>query len=1355
MKRKVRQRIKSIIALGMAILMAGIPVNGMIPAVFGADASGAGSGTYFKIEFDEYIDSSTFKLLNSSDSEITPESGVADGVITWSLSAAGAYSIVAGVSDTYKTKFIVRDTTAQNNIEATGSTITITEAELGNGEQTDRIYQTVTNGEQSYTIPQELLDGGISITNVVGSGIIYKASENKVTISANTPAATELKLSFSLPMDKKATSASAVYQGVSGGKRTFTYSTTVAELLTTGISTSSLGIADAYYGIKATNTTVTCSGGWGDGTKCYEPLKTNETFTITVTPNVGYKLETFTVNGTDYFSKLTKGSGSYTINSSEITTWGAIVASSGLKPPAAPEVTFGKIEDWYKNTANITITIPAGDMPANCKLQWAFAKTGETPASWSDVGNFTNDGKSHTLSITHNTSESGNLYLRYFRTTDNVGGETTKPEPIQFDSTAPSNVTADIYVYDNAGNGTKKNDLEWVNAVNTVRIRVSATELGSGLAQLNYSIDSNPQASITEVIEAGGEKYFEIPYSIDNRCNTMVFTVVDKMGNESASKTLSLSSIKFDLVLPEATIVYKDVDGNVITDFDSGKWQTEDITMEVTPGDVEPPSGSGQEKSGFDSSKIPDTFVVKDGEDVLTAEESNGTYIYKFDTNRSHALTIEVRDNAGNIKEYTPVIRIDKVGPSEQGVVFNDSVQTAFGSNFQIKAQANSYSGIREMIVTFYDSNKKQCGTPITITAIEDNIGTCLYSQSGLENFEGYVQVTYLDNSNRLPVKGNFHEFRYNANGARIRAEAQEGWTRDSVPVIATIEDTITDIQKIEFFVDGKLFKTVDPTNPHRMTCGIALSDTSASALGTQVTIVVTSNAGVQSVANKVVCIDKQAPAIHLDGVTEGAVYNTNRTLQITTVENVWQEMKPVSVTATRTIDGNTVDIDLGSYQVGEASDVEGRTFTEDGVYRVTVSAVDAAGNRDTKTITFTIDKTAPVLSMAGTREGAYSNQPVTVNFQAVESFFETNNVRINVERRLNGSTYGRTIGFANTGRITNLSNTFSEDGDYTITMTATDGAGNVAATQTLTFTVDCTAPVVTLSGTRDYFVTNKGVTIVFSVFESYFETNEVQIQGNRRLANGRTEAIRISGWNNSGVSSALNQEFREDGYYTITMTATDRAGNNKQQVIHFTIDTEPPVIGDLSQYDGKYLSEFQLKESLEDLISELTVPTVRMTLNGEAYDGSAITTDGKYSLVIVVEDEVGLSTTKSIEFVIDRTAPKIIFAGAENKRTYTEAVSLNLALENEKDTIVSILINGVPYDLTAGAVSYDLTFDTFGEYEVIVNTIDEAGNENSQTIIFTYAEHRNAVFLWILIGAVVIAAGLVAFLVIKSKRKE
>lgn len=1207
--------------------------------------------------------------------------------------------------------------------------------------------ETVTDSVQTYTVT--IADASnISVTPDV-SGITYAEETKEITIAAGTSTNTEVQVEFFLPMNKKVdTSQTGVtYDGVKEGKRKYTYKTTVDNLLTDG--GISLGSSEAAFSITKSNATVSVSGGWGDadGTKYYEPLKTDEVFTITVTLDAGYDLTGFTVGTTSYFEKLTKeGANKYKISSRELESLGNIAISSALAPPSVPEVTsFGEIEEWYKGSADIEVTIPKDDMPSGCKLQYAFSLEGNAPAGWTDVSGFTNDGNPHKVTVPYGSSGTGYLYLRYARTADGVGSASVKSTSlIHFDSTAPSGLSADIYV-----NGAINNQLEWVNAEDKVTIRISATESGSGLKQLEYALDGGAKTTVSEFTKTNDGGYFEIPYTLDKKCNTITYSISDQMDNKSGDGTFDASVLKFDLVLPGADIIYRDASGNTIAD--PSQWQTGKVTMEITPWDGEAPVDEGQEQSGFP------TLGVTDGRNPLSGkkEEDTDTYIFEFEEDGSHAITIEVKDVAGNIKKYSSTINIDQRGPSEKKIVFNDSsAQNAFGNDFVIKAEANSASGIQEMIFTFYDLEKKQCGTPVQIYTISNKIGSCLYSQSqnSLENFQGYVQVTYVDKVNRSQ-KGDFYPIRYNANGARIQAEAQGNWTRESVPVTATIEDSITEIQKIEFYVDGILRETIIPTNPHKMTCGIAISDSSTSALGTQVTIVATSSAGVQSVVNKVVCIDKQPPAVSLGGVTQGAVYNENRTLQITTNENIWQAMRPVSVTATRTLDGNTTSMDLGAYEVVDAVGTVGHTFTEDGIYQITVTAVDAAGNSDTKSISFTIDKTAPILSMTGVGEGTYSSRPVTIQFRAAESFYETNNVRINVERKLGGSTYGRTVNFTNTGRISELSSTFSEDGDYTVTMTATDGAGNTAVMQTLSFTVDCTAPVVSLSGTRDYFVTSRSVAIDFSVVESYYETNEVRIQGTRRLANGRTEPIQISEWSNRGITSTLNQEFTEDGYYTITVSATDKAGNNKQQTIHFTIDTEPPVIGDLSQYDGKYLSDFQLKERLEDLISELTVPSVRMTLNGEAYDGSEITQDGKYTLVLEVTDEVGLSATKSIEFVIDRTAPKIIFAGVENKKIYTETINLNLSLENENDTIVAILINGVPYELTAGAVSYDLTFDSFGDYEVVVNTIDEAGNENSQTIEFTYAEHRNAVFLWILIGAIVVAAGLVVGLLIKSKK--
>lgn len=1021
----------------------------------------------------------------------------------------------------------------------------------------------------------------------------------------------------------------------------------------------------------------------------------------------------------------------------------------------------------YYNGNSATITYNEAGLATGCKVEYVITSSVNEPtdgAVWSEAA-----GTDGTYSFTVNkNADAQYIHLRYEYADATKSGSVCS-DAIKFDDTSPT-VNSVTFAIEGAACATVQD--YWVNDSTKIEIWIGAADTGSGLNELTYE-QNGTSVSIND--ENG---VYKVPF--ERTKGTLSYTIKDKAGNSTTDSVANLpTNIKVDTEAPEISGVTYQISTNGTdyadaTEEDLNDWQTFKVIAIITVNNV------ASTKPGEGTSGISEVVIENErNNEIISVDEPENnapsTYKVEITTDGIHDLSIRAKDQAGNESSAEEgVIKIDITGIKDERISLNTTELTdanAFFDRFEIYAQATSASGIKKVTYDFYNlSNElvlQRTAEEGDITGNENTYtARCSFPlDDSLEEFNGYVVATFIDNAavETSTIVGTPHakkaekkNFAFNKNGARISLFANTEWSNQAASVQVNVTDSTTKIKTIQYYINSEdnLVRTVNDVNASAFSENFALTDNSPSWTGTELIVKVICDSGAVTQRSIFVRIDNQAPSISFGGITEGGIYNTNRTLQITTVENIWQEMRPVSVTATRTIDGNTTDIDLGAYEAADANSVVGRTFTEDGIYRVTVSAVDAAGNSDTKTISFTIDKTAPVLSMTGTSEGTYNNRPVTINFQSVETFFETNNVRINVERKLGGSTYGRTVSFTNTGRISNLSNTFSEDGDYTITMTATDGAGNVAALQTLTFTVDCTAPVVTLSGTRDYFVTSRSVAINFSVVESYYQTNEVQIQGNRKLANGRTEAIRITGWNNSGITSTLNQEFTEDGYYTLTITATDKAGNNKQQTIHFTIDTEPPVIGDLSKYDGKYLSQFQLNERLEDLISELSVPTVKMTLNGEAYDGSEITKDGKYTLVIEVVDEVGLSSTKSIEFVIDRTAPKIIFAGVENNRTYTEAVNLNLTLENENDTIVAILVNGVPYELIQGAASYDLTFDTYGKYEIVVNTIDEAGNENSQTIAFTYAEHRNAVFLWILIGAVIVAAGLVAVLVIKSRKK-
>lgn len=1023
-----------------------------------------------------------------------------------------------------------------------------------------------------------------------------------------------------------------------------------------------------------------------------------------------------------------------------------------------PEGSFETIEEYYGTTgANITYTIPQDKVQTEYNLQYLVKDNADIPEeddSWTiwNQPSTENGEQKYSITVPYTLGiGSKTIYVRY-ADTDNNSSNYVSSKPIKFDFTAPSSPKVKLVINRSVNGNTEVIESSEITGIiganDNAFIQVTATEEESGLNQLFYAINGTETG-----IDINANGVFLIPYDIDTKVDRITYRITDQVGNEFTGGTINTSGIQFDLVEPKAEVAFWDSTGKEITDF--SKWYTnDDIYIKIKAEDQEPdPADEKQIISGIPN----ETTVILDGTKKISYVSEVTSEGITMQTaalpTGNHQILIQVFDGAGNVYTEERNIKIDIEGITEQRVVFaNSAEQTAFYEDFNISAEAKSCSGVQKMTFTFFDEADRQVGTPIQLSDISGNIATIPFPTETLGNFKGSVQVTYVDNCDRTVIGGR-HSFAYNKEGAAIRLTAKEGWSNSSERVSIEVSDAITDIVQLDIYVDDRLVVT-KKINENPYTDELLITDASTSALGTQIRVVATSRSGKQVTSYAVVRIDKQAPVISLAGMAEGGIYNGIRTLQITATENIWNEMPPVTVRATRTIDGVTTDLDLGSFGMSGSSHGETRRFTEDGAYQVTVTAEDAAGNRDVKTISFIIDRIAPQISINGVRDGDYSGSAVAVNFQAIESFYETNSVTINVQRKLNGTTYGSTVNFVNSGRISNVSRTFTEDGDYTITMTAVDRAGNVATPQTVSFTVDRTAPVVTLSGIRDYFVTGKTVTLNFSVTEAYFETNQVQIQGNRRLANGRTVSLQISDWINSGRTSTLSQSFTEDGYYTIAIFAKDRAGNRSEQIIHFTIDTQAPIIDGLDQYDGKYLKSFRLQEKLEDMITELTVPTVRLTLNGEAYNGEEITKDGKYTLTMEVTDEVGLKTVKSVEFVIDTTAPRIIFAGAENRQTYTEAINLNLTLENENDEIIEILINGEPYTLTAGNSSYNLTFDSYGRYEVVVTAIDQAGNEGSQSIVFTYSEYRNSAWLWVLIGAASAAVLLIVVMAVRMRKK-
>ncbi len=240
------------------------------------------------------------------------------------------------------------------------------------------------------------------------------------------------------------------------------------------------------------------------------------------------------------------------------------------------------------------------------------------------------------------------------------------------------------------------------------------------------------------------------------------------------------------------------------------------------------------------------------------------------------------------------------------------------------------------------------------------------------------------------------------------------------------------------------------------------------------------------------------------------------------------------------TLYGNeTVEVQLNSdytdLSAAATDDVDGTVpvtmsgtvdTTNIGVYVLTYTATDAAGNEATATRTVNVvasDTEAPVITL-------YGNETVEVQINS-----DYTDLSATATDDVDGTVPVTMSGTVDTANI----------GAYVLTYTATDAAGNEAtATRTVNVVAsvtDATPPVITLNG-------NAIITIV--VGESFSDP-------------GATAADAVDG--TLMVTTSGTVDVSAIGRYTLVYTATDAAGNTGSKIRTINVltapDTTPPVI--------------------------------------------------------------------------------------------------------------------------------------------------------------------------------------------------
>jgi|GEM_PF-1333807 len=153
--------------------------------------------------------------------------------------------------------------------------------------------------------------------------------------------------------------------------------------------------------------------------------------------------------------------------------------------------------------------------------------------------------------------------------------------------------------------------------------------------------------------------------------------------------------------------------------------------------------------------------------------------------------------------------------------------------------------------------------------------------------------------------------------------------------------------------------------------------------------------------------IDKTAPQVHIGNVSQSHLYNAN--------------VKP-TFSATDNIRLQNVSATLDGYAFSSGS-----TVTGEGNHGITVTARDAAGNTTIQNLSFSIDKTAPIITIGGVKDGVTYGLP--------------NNTHLTITYSTNE---GTAVGYLNGAKF-NSGKTVSANGNYRVEVIASDAAGNVS----------------------------------------------------------------------------------------------------------------------------------------------------------------------------------------------------------------------------------------------------------------------------------------------------------------------
>lgn len=589
------------------------------------------------------------------------------------------------------------------------------------------------------------------------------------------------------------------------------------------------------------------------------------------------------------------------------------------------------------------------------------------------------------------------------------------------------------------------------------------------------------------------------------------------------------------------------------------------------------------------------------------------------------------------------------------------------------------------------------------------------------------------------------------------------------------------------------------------------------------VSITMTDLSGNQSTKEIAFSVDRTAPEITVifDDVAADPeytnVYRESRKATITVIDrNFGKEQLVLQITNTKGAVPElsewttTVNTEHPAQTISTATIV----FSEEGDYSVRIDGADLAGQAaETVNVEeFIIDKTKPVITVTYTNDnvknGNYYADTQTAVIQIVEHNFAEERIEIIgvANEDETAVTFPALSTWSNDGDRHTATLTFDADAFYQFTVDYRDKAGNEAERYVgEEFYIDKTTPLIAFRGVEDGSANNGVVAPEISITDSNYDTNGITIDL-YGVNHGTLKPDGVYSTQSSGqIFTFYNfpEEQSNDDIYTVTVTATDLAGNETKEELTFSVNRFGSVYvfdSSLKKIAGSYVQEEIDVRLTEVNVDSLEHDTIRVVVdtngtisdlkegidytvvatggNGGWYqydytiDKSLFSGDGRYIITLYSKDAAGNmnanideSKEAEISFGIDKTPPVVIPVDITSEKQYaleektaTVAISDNLILEN-----VEVYINDVKCEYEAEGENYIFHVQSSNSrQDIMVAAEDSAGNRTNYVIsgvlvttnAFIRWYHNTPLFAGSIAGAAAISGAGIGGFVYRKKRR-